>query len=200
MRNRAVRITVSLVLALLAAGALYVTGKTAPRRIKAQSAWVVVKSIQAGEKIPADAVRSALVPSLAPPAALVTGRYAEVGLVPGEVVLANMVTSIPTADLGPGEVAVAVPVQGNAAARARPGDEVDVYWIPPTSDGGPGLAQLILGHARVIGPKGEGPASSGTGWGGVESNGGVVIAVSESDAKGLIGAFGSGQLWLAREA
>ncbi len=201
MRNKAVRVAVSLILALLAAGALYVSGKTAPARIRTQGAWVVVKPIQAGEQIPAGAVKQTLVPAGASTAAMVTGQYAEVALVPGEVVLANMVAAqLPTADLGPGEVAVAVPVSGNAAAGARPGDFVDVYWIPQTAGGVLGQAQLLLGDVRVLGPIGQ--PSSGSllpGMGPAQSGAGVVLAVDGVSVPKLIGAFGSGQLWLARE-
>lgn len=145
----------------------------------------------------------------------VIGRVATAAIYRGEQILPQKLGQTPLV-LGPDERALAVPVDAVRAVgmTVRPGDMVDVWWLPEKKEGLPGRtgaqvqppqAALVARGATVLdvvtkdgaqggstSPEERRPVSVG-------STGSVaVLKVKEGEVQALVTAVGNGTVYLAR--
>jgi pilus assembly protein CpaB len=215
MRTRIIAVTVAAVLAIGGAVAVVLTIADANRAATAGTRLADVLVVQA--PIPAgttaeglgDAVAIQQIPARYLAADAVTdladlaGLVAEVGLEPGEQVLASRFVTPAELAAGGGRVAVpeglqevslALDLQRVAGGAVAPGDRVGVY--ASLSDGDP-VTRLLLDHvlvtaiASTVDADSEGTAAQGLVL--------VTFAVSADDAQRLVYAAEFGSIWLSEQ-
>lgn len=158
-----------------------------------QSVPVIVQAVPAGQMVTAGDLGALLV--ALPPAGAITqpsaivGRYAQVGLAPGETVTAALIGR----SYGPsaGQVRVVVPVTAADSALAVTGETVGVYGTMPAASGALPTVTELVPSAKVVGVYTEGAVEITPEAPGAPAL--VALAVTPAQATAILPYMGQGE-------
>lgn len=137
----------------------------------------------------------------------IVGKLAAAAIYRGEQILPQKVSEAQLA-LAPGERAVGVPVDlvRSAGMTVKPGDRVDVFWVPGEGSGLPGKgtgvreAELVAEGATVLEvvKKESGGTPEERRQTKAAGDAVAVLKVRETEARSVVTAVGNGQVYLAK--